>query len=236
MLSNLLGRKLGMTQLFNENGTVTQVTVLECGPCPVLQVKTEATDGYNALQIGFGDGRKKSATKPMLGHFKKANVEIPKRFIREVRLPEGEAGKKIIDQFKPGDHVKVDIFDGVWKVDVTGVTKGRGFAGAIKRWNKKRGPASHGSMNVRGSGAIGSDTRLTHIRPGKHMPGHYGVENVTVKNLEIARIDKNRNLLFIRGAIPGPSNGFVIVAKTNWVKPAPKVVPKSKKIEIRKKK
>jgi len=236
MLSSLLGRKIGMTQLYDAAGILNQVTVVECGPCPVLQVKTEATDGYNALQLGFGDGRKKSATKPMLGHFKKANVEIPKLFVREVRLPAGDAGKKEIEQLKMGDQVKVDIFEGTWKVDVTGVTKGRGFAGAIKKWNKNRGPAGHGSMNVRGSGAIGSDTRLTHIRKGKHMPGHYGCDNVTVKNLELAKIDKNRNLLFIRGAVPGFKNGFVIVAKTRWIKPIPKVSAKAKKIEIRKKK
>ncbi|MBI4834165.1 MAG: 50S ribosomal protein L3 [Planctomycetes bacterium] len=236
MLPSLLGRKVGMTQIFAENGNVTPVTVLECGPCPVLQIKKSSSEGYNAVQLGFVDGKKKRATRAMLGHFKKANIETPKRFIREVRLPDGAEGEKITAQFKLGDQVKVDVFENTWKVDVVGITKGRGFTGLVKRWNKKRGPAGHGSMNVRGSGAIGSDTRLTHIRPGKTMPGHYGVERVMVKNLEVMKIDKNRNLLFVKGAVAGANGGFVIVRKTDLVKPVPKVVASKKKIESKKKK
>jgi large subunit ribosomal protein L3 len=236
MLPSLLGRKLGMTQIFGETGAITPVTVLECGPCPVLQVKTVDTDGYNAVQLGFGDGHKKNTSKPMLGHFKKANVEIPKRFVREIRLTSDENGKKIATELKIGDLVKVDIFEGTWKVDISGVTKGRGFSGMIKRWGKHRGPAGHGSMLVRGPGSLASDSRLTHIRVGKHMAGHYGVENVTTRHLELMKIDKERNLLFIKGSVPGATKGFVIVNKTTLVKPIPKVSAKAKKIEIRKKK
>lgn len=222
-----------MTQLFTETGNVVPVTVLEMGPCPILQIKTEKTDGYNAFQVGFDDGKKKRTTKPMLGHFKKAGLEIPKRLVREFRLPAGESGIKEVEGLKLGAEIKVDIFEGTWKVNITGITKGRGFSGMIKRWNKHRGPVTHGGMNVRGIGSIGSDTRLTHVRPGKHMPGHYGHETVTVRNLEVARIDKGKNLLFVKGAVPGPNGGYVIVKKTNLVKPAPVKTTTKKKSDIR---
>ena len=233
MISGLLGKKIGMTQLFSQSGRVTPVTVLETGPCAVLQVKTLKTDGYNAVQVGFDEKKKKGTTKPLAGHFDKAKV-TPKRLIKEFRLPFNETGEKEATNFKLGDSIKVDIFENTWKVNVTGTTKGRGFTGMVKRWNKKRGPASHGSMNVRGVGSIGSDTRLTHVRVGKHMPGHYGVETVTVKNLEIAQIDKNRNLLFVKGAVPGPNGAYVVINKTNLVKPLPPKPSKEVKKEPRK--
>ena len=228
MLNGLLARKVGMTQIFREDGNVVPVTVLEAGPCPVLQLKTAKTDGYNAVQLGFGIKKKRNTTQPILGHLKKANVDAPVRYIREIRLPDGELGQKEVELYKIGDQVKVDIFEGTYKVTVTGITKGRGFMGVVVRWNKSRGPESHGSMQMRAPGSIASDTRLTHIRKGKHMPGHYGVETVTVENMEVVRVDKDRNLLFIRGAVPGAVNGLILIKKTNLVKKIPPPV-KSKK-------
>ncbi len=218
-----------MTQVFAENGDVVPVTVLEVGPCPVLQIKTDKTDGYNAVQVGFGAGKKKNLKKPMAGHLKKSKIEHPQRVIREVRFADGETGSKELEKFKLGDQLKVDIFDGIYKVSVTGVTKGRGFAGMIKRWNKSRGKETHGSNNVREIGSTGSDTRLTHIRPGKHMPGHYGVESVKVLNLEVIRIDKDKNIMLVRGAVAGPNGGYVVVHKTNLVRPAPPKAETKKK-------
>lgn len=235
MITGLLAKKLGMTQIFQENGDVVPVTVLEAGPCPVLQVKTAKSDGYNALQLGFLEKRKKNTTKPLLGHFKKAGIETNPRFIREFRLADGEAGQKDAAAFKPGDAVKSDIFEGTYKVTVTGTSKGRGFTGMVKRWNKHRGPESHGSMLVRGPGSIGSDTRLTHIRPAKHMPGRYGFDTIVAQNLEVVRVDKAKNLLFVRGAVPGPTGGLVVVKKTNLVRPAPPPASgKKKKVESKK--
>ncbi|MBI5778325.1 MAG: 50S ribosomal protein L3 [Planctomycetes bacterium] len=228
-MPGLLATKLGMTQVFKEDGNVVPVTVLKAGPCPVLQVKTIKTDGYNAVQVGFDAKKKQNTTKAILGHLKHSKVETPPRFIREFRLANGPAGEKEAESFKPGDEVKVDIFEGVYKVCVTGTTRGRGFTGMVRRWNKKRGPESHGSMNMRGPGGLSGDSRLTHIRPNRHMCGHYGVETVTVDNLEVVRVDKNRNLLFVYGAVPGHKNGFVTIYKTNLVKKAPVVSGKAKK-------
>lgn len=235
MLPGLLGKKIGMSQIFTDKGYVVPVTVLETGPCQVLQVKTVKTDGYNAVQVGFGNGKKKQTTKPLLGHLQKAKA-TPKRFIQEFRFPPGENGEKEVSNCKLGDAVKVDIFENTWKVNLRALTKGRGFAGMIKRWNKKSGPKTHGSRNVRRPGAIGADPRLTHIRPGKHMPGHYGVDWITVKNLEVVRIDKERNLLFIKGAAPGPNGGYVIINKTNLVKPAVVKVKEKSRVHSRGKK
>jgi large subunit ribosomal protein L3 len=229
MLTGLLGRKIGMTQIFREDGRVEPVTVLQAGPCYVTQIKTKKTDGYNAVQISFDDTRKKQNTpKPLLTHFEKAGVK-PCRYVKELRLGLGDEIDKGLAAMKLGDPVKVDILENVWKVNISGVTKGHGFAGMVKRHNKKRGPESHGSMNVRGPGAIGSDTRLTHIRPGKTMPGHYGVDKQTMMHLEVIKIDKEKNLLFVKGAVPGHKQGYVIVKKTSLVKPVVVVETKGKK-------
>lgn len=225
----LLAKKLGMTQIFREDGNVVPVTVLQVGPCPVLQIKTIKTDGYNAVQVGFDSKKKRNTTKAVLGHLKSSKIEFSPRYIREFRLADGPAGEKEAESFKPGDEINVSIFEGVYKVCVTGVTKGRGFSGMVRRWNKKRGPESHGSMNVRGPGGLSSDSRLTHIRPNRHMAGHYGCERVTVDNLEVIRVDKNRNLLLVRGAVPGHNNGFVTVYKTDLVKKVPVLTGKAKK-------
>jgi len=217
-IQGLLSKKLGMTQIFNEDGNVVPVTVLEAGPCTVLQVKTLKTDGYNAIQLGFGVNTKKHTTKAIAGHVKKSTAEEMPHYIREFRLANGEAGEKEAEAFKPGDKITVDIFEGTYKISATGITKGRGFTGMVKRWNKKRGPESHGSMNVRGPGGLSGDSRLTHIRLERHMPGHYGCDSQTVENLEVVKIDKNRNLLFIKGAVPGAMNSLITVYKTNLIK------------------
>lgn len=232
MLTGLFGKKIGMTSVYTDGGIRTPVTILECGPCSVIQIKTTESDGYNAVQLGFADGKKNRATKPMLGVFKKASLTTSKRFIREIRLPDGPEGEKIASGLKPGDLVKVDIFEGVWKVIVSGITKGRGFTGMVKKWNKKRGPESHGSMNVRAPGSSATSSRLTHINPGKHMPGHYGTDRCTVRNLEVVKIDKPRHLLFVKGAVPGAVGGLVEVRKTNLVKPAPRIPTKQKKADF----
>ncbi|MFA5795314.1 MAG: 50S ribosomal protein L3 [Candidatus Brocadiia bacterium] len=234
-MNGILAKKIGMTQVFREDGNIVPVTVLEAGPCPILQVKTAKNDGYNALQIGFDAKRKKNSNKALMGHFKKAGLADPSRYIREFRFPNGQVGQKEVEAYKIGDQVKVDIFEGAYKVTVTGISKGRGFMGMIVKWNKHRGPESHGSMQMRAPGSIGSDTRLTHIRPGKHMPGHYGVDTITVENLEVVKIDKDRNLMYVRGAVPGANNGLIEVYKTDIIKKVP-VVTKSKKAAEQRKK
>lgn len=214
MLTEIIGKKLQMTQLWNEQGAVIPVTVLQAGPCDVVQVKTEETkDGYRAVQLGFGEVKShkqgkigRRVNKPDLGHFTKHNVE-PRRVLREVALPSGV-------ELKPGDKVSVEIFEGVAKVDITGTTKGRGFAGVIKRHGFSRGPKSHGSKHYRGPGSTGQHQGMSKVRKGKHMPGHYGAETCTTLNLEVVKIDKERDLLFVKGAVPGPSGGYLRIRKS----------------------
>lgn len=203
----ILGRKRGMTQLFRDDGTLFGVTVVEAGPCVVAQVRTKALDGYDAVQLGFEDIAERLVAKPQRGHFKKVGTAA-KRFLREERL--SEPAKLAV-----GDVVKCDVFQEGQFVDVVGTTKGRGFAGTIKRHGFHRGPMTHGCMNVRAPGSIAS-RRIGKIPKGKRMPGHYGAERCTSKNLKVVRVDTERNLLFVYGAVPGPNDGFVLVqaAKT----------------------
>jgi large subunit ribosomal protein L3 len=198
----ILGRKRGMTQLFDDDGTLHGVTVVEAGPCVVCQVRTQDKDGYDAIQLGFEDAPDRRVAKPQLGQFKKIGV-APKRFLREQRL-KAPAGVAV------GDVVTVGAFQVGAYVDVIGTSKGRGFAGTIKRHGFSRGPESHGSMNVRQPGSIAS-RRIGKLPKGKRMGGHFGVDRVTTKNLVVIRIDQERGLLFIRGAVPGPNDGFVQV-------------------------
>jgi len=204
----ILGRKQGMTQIFAEDGTQLGVTVVAAGPCVVTQVRTQDTDGYDAVQLGFEDVADKRVAKPQRGAFTKSGVS-PKRFLREERLR--SAADKTV-----GDTVTVDAFAEGDVVDVVGTTKGRGFAGTIKRHGFHRGPKTHGCMNYRQPGSIGASAYPSRVFKGKRMSGHFGNKRHTTKNLEIVRVDPSRNLLFIRGAIPGPSGGFVQVqtAKT----------------------
>lgn len=202
-MKGLIGRKLGMTRLFEDDGRAIPVTVLECGPCPVTQIKTDETDGYNAIQIGFGERKEKRTTKALGGHLAKAGVS-PKRMLREFRVDS-------TDGFEPGQEVTVDIFEGTEKLNVTGVTKGRGFAGVVKRWGFGGGKETHGSNHHREPGTIGMCATPSRVFKGHPMAGHYGVDRKTAVNLKVERIDNERNLIFVRGSVPGARNGFVLV-------------------------
>ena len=206
----ILGRKQGMTQIFAEDGTHVGVTVVAAGPCVVTQVRTQGNDGYDAIQLGFEDVPDKRVRKPQRAAFHKAGVS-PKRFLREERL-HAPAAKTV------GETITVDVFSEGDLVDVIGTTKGRGFAGTIKRHGFHRGPETHGCMNVRQPGSIGTK-RTGKLFPGKRMSGHYGHERHTTKNLRVVRVDAERNLIYLKGAVPGPNGGFVQVqiAKTGVV-------------------
>ena len=207
----ILGRKLGMTQIFAEDGTVVPVTVVESGNNVVIQNKTVENDGYNAVQIGYGEKKDKHVTKPMKGHFDKAGV-APVKFIREMRLNDAS-------EYNVGDSIGVDIFSAGELVDVTGTSKGKGFAGGIKRHNFACGPMGHGSKSHREAGSTGAmiSGHGGRVLKGKKLPGRMGGVQVTVQRLTLVRVDADRNLLLIKGAIPGPKKGFVIVKST--VKP-----------------
>ena len=199
----ILGRKRGMTQLFAEDGTATGVTVVEAGPCVVTQVRTQDKDGYDALQLGYEDLRDKLVSKPQRGQFEKRGM-APKRFLREERL--GAPAEREV-----GDTLKADLFTAGDLVDVTGTTKGRGFAGTIKRHGFARGSETHGCMNVRQPGSIGASAYPSRVFKGMRMSGHYGAKRQTTKNLKVVRVDAERNLIFVRGSVPGPNGGFVQV-------------------------
>lgn len=203
MVSTILGRKLGMTQVWDEDDNVVPVTVIQAGPCTVSQVKTKATDGYDAVQIGFGDIKPKHVNKPAQGHFDAHGVE-PMRYLREVRVAPGE-------EHKCGDKVTVEDFVDIKAVDVIGTSKGKGFQGTIKRWNFSRGPMTHGSRNQRKPGSIGQCAYPARVRKGLHMAGHMGDKRVTVKNLKLVRVDAEQNLMLIKGAVPGGKNALVQV-------------------------
>ena len=207
MQKGIIGKKIGMTQIFDENGKVVPVTVVEAGPCVVSQKKTVENDGYAAVQIGFGDLKAHKVKKPMAGHFAKANV-APKRTLREFRFDD-------IDAYNVGDLVKADVFAAGDKVDVTGTSTGKGYAGVIKRWNFQRLKESHGSGPVaRHGGSIGSCSDPSRVYPGKKMAGHLGSERVTVQNLQVVKVDAENNLIAIKGAIPGPNGGTVVIHDT----------------------
>lgn len=199
----LLGRKHGMTQIFAEDGRVEGATVVQLGPCVITQVRTQETDGYDAIQLGFEDVKDKHVTKPLIGHFKKSGV-APKRFLREQRL------SKPAEQ-AVGDTLSAELFSEGQLVDVIGTTKGRGFAGTIKRHGFSRGNETHGCMNVRRPGSIGCSAYPSRVFKGKRMAGHMGVKRHTQKNLRVVRVDAERGLIFVAGAVPGPTGGFVQV-------------------------
>jgi large subunit ribosomal protein L3 len=197
--------KLGMTRLFDDSGESIAVTVIKAGPCPVVQIKDQKTDGYNALQIAFGQKKERRANKPQLGHLKKANL-LPYRFLREIRTDE-------IENHKLGDSLSVNIFSDGERVDISGISKGRGFTGIMKRWNARGNPASHGSLIHRTIGSVGSSADPSRIFKGKRMPGHMGNKKVTVKNLLVLKSDAESNMLVVKGAVPGPPNGLLIIRK-----------------------
>ena len=206
MKQAILGKKIGMTQLFREDGTMIPVTVVLAGPCPVVQKKSVEHDGYEAVQVAFKPIREKLCTKPMLGHFKKAGVEAH-RYTREFKFDDTAA-------YEVGQVIKADIFANGDHVDVTATSKGKGFEGNIKRWNQGRGRKTHGSHSYRVPGSMGACTYPGEVFKTKHLPGHMGSERVTVQNLEVVRVDADRNLLLVKGAIPGAKGSLVTVRET----------------------
>ena len=205
MQKGIIGKKIGMTQIFDEAGNVVPVTVVEAGPCTVTQIKTMENDGYEAIQVGFGDVKVSRVNKPMKGHFDKADV-APKKTLKEFRLDS-------IDGIEVGNILKADTFEVGEVVDVKGTSKGHGTAGAIKRWNFSRLRMTHGTgPNHRHAGSLGACSSPSRVFKGKKMAGHYGHETVTVQNLKIAKVDAENNLIAIKGAIPGPKGGIVVIA------------------------
>ena len=206
MKKAILTTKVGMTQIFNEDGVLTPVTVLQAGPCVVTQVKTVENDGYSAVQVGFGDIREKLVNKPKKGHFTKAEV-APKRFLKEFRLEDAES-------YKVGQEIKADVFAAGDKIDATAKSKGKGYQGAIKRHGQSRGPMTHGSKYHRHAGSNGSATTPGRVFKGKKMAGHMGAVRVTVQNLEVVRVDADKNLILVKGAVPGPKKSLVMLKES----------------------
>ena len=206
MKKAILATKIGMTQIFNENGVLTPVTVLQAGPCAVTQVKTVENDGYAAVQVGFGDIRETLVNKPKKGHFAKAGV-ANKRFLKEFKF-ENTA------DYTVGQEIKADIFSAGDKIDATGTSKGKGFQGAIKRHGLSRGPMAHGSKYHRHAGSNGPATTPGRVFKGKHMPGQMGNVRVTVQNLEVVKIDVDNNLILVKGAVPGPKKAMIMLKET----------------------
>jgi large subunit ribosomal protein L3 len=206
-VDGIIGIKLGMTQIFAENGNLVGVTVLQAGPCVVVQRRTKEKDGYDAAQLGLVEFVKpQRINKALTGHFKKANV-APVKILREVRLPESK------DETKVGDRVLVENFKAGELVDVSGVSKGRGFAGGVKRWHYAGGDATHGSMFHRAPGGIGGSSFPSRVWKNQHFPGHLGNERVTAKNLKVIKVDTDENLLLVRGSVPGPSGTYIFIHK-----------------------
>ena len=207
MKKGIVGKKIGMTQVFTEDGRLIPVTVIEAGPCPVVQKKTVEKDGYEAIQVGFDayapNRAEKLVNKPLKGHFAKANVAACRK-LRELRLDDCSA-------YNVGDEVKVDVFAAGDKIDVTGTSKGHGFTGVIQRWNQHTGPMAHGSKYHRGVGSMGANSTPSRVFKNKHMAGHYGVDRTTIQNLTVVKVDAERDLLLVRGAVPGPNGGLLLV-------------------------
>lgn len=206
MKKALIGKKVGMTQIFDENGTVIPVTVIEAGPCVVAQVKTIENDGYEAVQLGFGEVKENKLNKPVKGHFAKANVTA-KKHLREFRLDS-------IEGIKVGDELKADVFVAGDKIDVQGTSKGKGFQGVIKRHGQSRGPMGHGSMYHRRPGSMGPTSTPGRVFKGKKLPGHMGKVTVTIQNLEIVKVDTDKNVLLVKGSVPGPKGAILKVKST----------------------
>ena len=204
MKKGLIGRKIGMTQIFDETGRVIPVTVIEAGPCVVTQIKTVETDGYNAVQLGFGDVKEKKVNRPVKGHFSKANV-TPKKYLREFRLDS-------LDDIKVGDELKADVFEAGEKLDIQGTSKGKGFQGVIKRHGQSRGPMGHGSMYHRRPGSMGPTSTPGRVFKGKKLPGHMGVDTITIQNLKVVKVDLDKNVILVKGSVPG-NKGSILKIK-----------------------
>jgi large subunit ribosomal protein L3 len=206
MAKGILGKKLGMTQVFDEDGNITPVTVMQAGPVKVVQKKTVESDGYAAIQVGFEDIKQTKANKPIKGHFDRSGVEY-KRYLRELQVEDPES-------YEIGQEIKADVFEEGEKVDVVGISKGKGFQGVIRRWNQHRGPMTHGSKYHRGVGSMGGSSAPSRTFKGKHMPGRMGGERVTVQNLKVVKVDAEHNLLLLKGAVPGPKGSLLIIKES----------------------
>lgn len=206
-MTGIIGKKLGMTRIFDESGAAVSVTVIEAGPCLVTRVRTKDRDGYEAVQLGFGRAKTKSLTKPVLGQFAKAKVP-PQRRLREFRVTEPS-------RFEVGQEIKVDIFTPGEYVDVTGVSKGRGFQGVVKRYGHRGGDEAHGCMSHRVPGSLGQSAAPSRVYKGRKLPGRMGGERVTVRRVSVVQVDRDQNVLLVRGAVPGAANGLVVVRKSN---------------------
>ena len=206
MKKAIIGKKVGMTQIFDEAGKVIPVTVLEAGPCVVAQVKTVETDGYDAVQLGFGDVKENKVNKPVKGHFTKANLTL-KKHLREFRLDD-------VSSVKVGDELKADVFTKGDKVDIQGTSKGKGFQGVIKRHGQSRGPMGHGSMYHRRPGSMGSTSTPGRVFKGKKLPGHMGRKTITIQNLEVVAVDLDKNVILVKGSVPG-ANGSILKIKSS---------------------
>lgn len=209
MVARLLGKKLGMTQMFNQEGNLVPVTLIQAGPCNILQIKNKENDGYSAIQVGFEERKKKRATKAEIGHCSKAKTGV-KKLVREFRDDPLDA------KYELGQVLTVDVFDGVEVIDVTSTSKGKGFAGVMKRWGFHGGPATHGCTTPRSAGSVGAGTDPGRVLKGKKMAGRMGGDKCTVRNLDVIKIDKDRNLMFVKGAVPGPNGGYVIIRKSRY--------------------
>ena len=201
----ILGKKIGMTQIFTDKGEVVPVTLVQAGPCIVVQKKTVENDGYSAIKVGFEDVKERKLNKPLQGQFKKRQLPF-KRYLKEFKLVDS-------DKYNVGDEIKVDVFQPGDRIDVTGISKGKGFAGAVKRWNFNRGPMSHGSMYHRRPGSGGA-TDPARVFKGTRRPGHMGARKVTVQNLEVVKVDPENNLMLIKGSVPGPRKALLFIKNT----------------------
>lgn len=201
----ILGKKIGMTQIFSDTGEALPVTLVEAGPCLVVQKKTLENDGYSALKVGYDDIKEKRLNKPLQGQFKSKQLQF-KRYLKEVKI-------KDADKYNVGDEIKVEVFQPGDKVDITGISKGKGFAGGIKRWNFRRGPMAHGSMYHRRPGSGGA-TGPARVFKGNKRPGHLGAKKVTIQNLEVVKVDPDKNLLMIKGSVPGPKKALLFIKNT----------------------
>ena len=206
MKKGLIGKKIGMTQIFDENGLVIPVTVIEAGPCVVAQVKTSETDGYDAIQLGFGDVKAKHINKPEMGHFAKSKLD-PKKHLREFRLDS-------VENINVGDELKADTFTAGDQLDIQGTSKGKGFQGVIKRHGQSRGPMGHGSMYHRRPGSMGPTSTPGRVFKGKKLPGHMGSQTITIQNLEVVRVDLDKNVILVKGSVPG-AKGAILKLKTS---------------------
>jgi large subunit ribosomal protein L3 len=205
-MKGILGKKIGMTQIFDENGNVIPVTAIQAGPCSVVQKKTIENDGYESVQMGFGNLKEKSTTKPIKGHFSKANT-APKYYLREFEVEN-------LEEYTVGSEIKADLFKVGDRIDVQGVSKGKGFQGVIKRHNQHRGPMGHGSMYHRRPGSQGAGTNPGRVFKGKKLPGHMGNVNITIQNLDVVAVDVEKNLLLIKGSVPGQKGGLLYITQS----------------------